>query len=240
MIPERRLPKWVKPVAGAAGAAVLAGGIAFGVVKSQEQPRPPATETPSATAASPTPEKTPPPTIKVETQPPATKTPEKEIACLVLPKEFCSLAERVKVTTGETTVEYIALNLPPDTPVSARVNGFLDKTPESGQPFSGFRAVVRDDVGGTTFRGNLRFDNLFSKEVKAGEVIGYITTGTKTLGYDLLITITKRTPDGPVVDEAKLKELFPAAYEKPIKSIDAGKAQTIPSISHASASPSSK
>jgi hypothetical protein len=126
--------------------------------------------------------------------------------CLVLEEKFCYSGEIVK----EGTTTYIGFNLPIGTAVYSRTNGTLDKTKEDGAPFSGYFAGVRDAVGGTgtMYRGNLQFDNLFSKEIKAGELIGYITEGNKSLGYDLLITITKRTPAGPIVDETGLMDLF--------------------------------
>jgi hypothetical protein len=208
---------------------------------------------PDTPTSTPAPTETLPPTlVSTETATPApkesptpepTKTPEREVACFVLPEKDCRQAERVLITRRTSEVLYIGIKeLAPGTPVMARTNGTLDKAPE-GAPFSGYFAGVRDAVGGTgtMYRGNLSFDNLFSKDVKQGEVIGTIGKGDiKSFGYELLITITRRTPEGPVVDEAALKELFPKAYEKPVVSFDGGQANPVPIISHSPTPPSPK
>jgi len=218
-----------------AGSALVAsvGGYA---VTHQGQPQPVGTETPSAAAASPTPKETPTPTVTVTKSAEPTKSPEvAKVPCLVVEQKYCDQAERVMVPTNGVYVEYIGLNdLPQNTPIFARKDGFLDKTRDG----AGFTAVVRDNIGGTTYKGDLRFDDLLSKDVKAGDIIGYIDN-KNTSGYKLLTTDTKRTPNGPVVDEDSLKEQFPAAFQKPIK-ILTGEAQNPVFISNSSTPPSQK
>jgi len=124
--------------------------------------------------------------------------------CKVLEEKYCASGK----TFQHDNVLYMAFNLPPTTPLFAPKDGLLDKTKDTA-PYTGFIAVVRDSSGGTIYRGNIQSDNLVSKNVKAGDIIGYIGSGEiNDFGYKLLITITKKSFSGPTVDENNLKALF--------------------------------
>lgn len=170
--------------------------------------------------------KAPAPTVAPEAKPDAkfAAPPEvkKEVPCLVVDQKFCNQAERVLIPLSDgAQVEYLGLkDLPPGTPVYSPVDGFLRFAREGGPQSIPTRFLVTMAVGGAAdIRASLRLKNDVQRDVAAGEPLGD-TTGEKTLGdYDLLMTITKRTPDGPAVDEDALRKLFPKAFEKPAKPI---------------------
>lgn len=156
-------------------------------------------------------------------KPEPTKEVKKEVPCQILPTEFCAQGERVMINIAGTQYEHLAFrlpNVPNGIPVYSPVDGFLTYGREGGPQSPPVRFAVRMAGGAADIRGNLRLENIVDgRNITAGTVIGY-TTGKKILGdHDLLFTITKKTPNGLVIDEDALRKLFPAAFEKPISPI---------------------
>ncbi len=149
--------------------------------------------------------------------PTATKEAVKDVPCQILPEEFCSRGERVVSVSNGKNYTYVGFHLPPGTPLFSLIDGLLLKAVEGGNPYSGFLAQVRDDTQshGYAFRGDIAFDNMLQRNVKAGDKIANIgNSGVTNLGgYNFIFTIN--TP-GPVTDEEMLETLFPAAYNRPI------------------------
>lgn len=141
--------------------------------------------------------------------------------CLITSPELCAQGERIQIVRSRTTETYITLN--PDKKISFFVpeDGvqLLDKVKESGDPFSGFTAILRKPApGGAYIIIGLEFDNMLQIEnPKNGALIGSSADKTINFGAKILVTITKRTPNGPVTDEEALRRLFPDAFEAPIK-----------------------
>lgn len=157
----------------------------------------------------------------VETQkPPEVKA--EPAPCLITSPELCAQAERIQIKRSRVTETYVTLNPVKKTPFWVAEDGrLLDKIEESGDPFSGLSATLYkpNPPGGAYIIIGLEFDDMLQvKDPKKGSLIGYSTEKeTTNFGAKVLVTITKRTPGGPVTDEEALKELFPAAYQKPIK-----------------------
>ncbi len=130
-------------------------------------------------------------------------------SCKILPEEFCSRGERVVSVSNGKNYTYVGFHLPPGTPLFSLIDGLLLKAVEGGNPYSGFLAQVRDDTQshGYAFRGDIAFDNMLQRNVKAGDKIANIgNSGVTNLGgYNFIFTIN--TP-GPVTDEEMMRTLF--------------------------------
>ena len=179
-----------------------------------ESPMPSAT--PMATQAAESPIPTAISTAKPP-EPTPTEVSKAPVNCEVLPQEFCSQGKRITMELQGEKHEYIAFNLPPGTPILARFDGLLDKIEESGDPFSGFSAVLTPDNYRSfdIARGDIHFDDMIQRQVRQGDVIGYVgDAGIKNFDYNVLYLISTASPDGPIIDEGKMKELFPEAFEK--------------------------
>ena len=96
------------------------------------------------------------------------------------------------------------------------------KARESGN-LSGFLGIVRGTPA-IAVRGDIVFDDMLQRSVAAGDPIAFIGgTGArigKDPSFNFALTMTRRTNDGPVVDEDALRQLFPAAFEVPFVSIE--------------------
>jgi len=140
-------------------------------------------------------------------------------SCLILEEKYCSQGERIeitkdRVTGGKLTQTYLAFNLDPGIPFFVPEDGIrlLDKVTESGDPFSGFSAILYkpNPPGGAYLIIGLDFNDMLQvKEPKKGMVIGESNSkGIKNYGATVLVTVTKRSPGGPVTDEDALQSLF--------------------------------
>ena len=170
-------------------------------------------------------------------EPTATEVVKKEAApCIITSPELCAQAERIHfIRSNGITETYLVFNpsqkAPFFTPEGIQL---LDKVEESGDPFSGFTAILRKPFpGGAYIIIGLEFDNMLQvTDPEKGSLIGYSnSTGIKNLGAKVLVTVTKRTPEGPVTDEDALKTLSPAAYEKPIAGTYSQNGPGIPNVS---------
>lgn len=180
------------------------------------------------------------PTVKPEPTAAATATVaarKEAVPCIITTPELCAQAERIQIVRKDIdgrTETYIAFNPDEKTASFAPEDGrLLDKGKLSGDPFSGFRATLYkpDPPGGAYVVIGLKSDNMIQVEnPKKGSLMGYSDEITN-FGAKVLVTITKRTPDGPVIDEEALKKLFPAAYEKPIKATYTPEGPGIPNVS---------
>ena len=213
-VPQNPLKKAGLFVGGGIAALAIACGGGNGTepkVQNGDTLIPPApTETqPPTTAPTEAPTVVPPPT--------ATEVVKAPVNCEVLPQEFCSQGEIITMELQGLKHVYIAFNLPPGTPILARFDGLLDKSEESGTPFSGFSAILTSDNyrSGDVVKGDLHFDDMIQRQVRQGDMIGYVgDAGIKNFGYNVLYLISTASPDGPIVDEGRMKELFPEAFEK--------------------------
>ncbi|MBI4092119.1 MAG: hypothetical protein HY427_02860 [Candidatus Levybacteria bacterium] len=162
-------------------------------------------------------------TPTLEPTPTATEVVKAPVNCEVLPQEFCSQGEIITMELQGVKHVYAAFNLPSGTPIFARFDGLLDKSEETGNPFSGLSAILTSDnySSGDVIKGNLRFDDMIQRQVRQGDIIGYVgDSGINNFGYNVLYGIATASPDGPIVDEAKMRELFPEAFEKEDRKIE--------------------
>ena len=220
--------------------ATMRAALVFGILLVQACSSPfsdqiPATSSPSKTASSASPVSISAPVAG------ATSDNGLGAACVVVTVEKCSLGQRVTITTtvngSQVTTDYVGFDLPLGTAVFATTDGLLDKADDGG-PFVGFIGVIRAPCGGWTLRGALDFGDLLSKQVRTGDLVGHVRDGVRPmLGFNLLVTATRRTISGPIVDEQQLRMRFPSAYQKPALTIDAGTQQPIVFISNSSAPP---
>ncbi len=145
---------------------------------------------------------------------------KKEQPCNILPSEYCSQGQLVALDIKDKPYTYVGFNFPAtdkndqkvSVPVFAPVSGHLLLGTEGGQPFVGSFARIRTDTEAFAFDGNIdtsKFGNIVDvPHVDAGTVIGYTgTTDKKSLGYDLLFTISHASPTGPETSIDKLKGL---------------------------------
>ncbi len=237
-------------VVAAGGAGLLLLETACGAPRVPESTPIPATPTlpadltpqvfgPDVNKGAPIPPNTPTPEAK------KTSTPE-TVPCVITSPDVCAQAERIQIVRKDIDgrIEtYITLNPPNKTPFLVPEDGqLLDKIEESGDPFSGFSALLRkpNPPGGGYIIIGLAFDNMLQVEnPKQGSLIGYSTDEITNYGAKVLVTITKRTPNGPDIDEEALKALFPGAYKKPIRLTysPAGPGKPNVSISYSSVAP---
>jgi len=154
----------------------------------------------------------------------ATSTPEaeQEVTCQILPVEYCAQGERVSYEKGEKSYTFIGFNLDAGVPLIAAADGDLIISIQGGEPFSGSGVGIRTKSGAVyDIRGNIdtsKFGGLTQIPIETGDVIGYTKeSADKSLGYDIVFTITVAGASGPEVDEEALKKLLPTAFEKPSK-----------------------
>jgi hypothetical protein len=229
MTPEKKgIPTFVK---GAIAAGVLAagiGGAAIGLNRGEQ--RPDVTPTPSAAAASPTPEVKPTanPTATATRPPEATptKTPEvKQGGCFILEDALCSQGELISYKSSQGETLYIAWrDLPQNSPIRSLIDGqrttaqINQPSPTQGQLLS---VYPPDRSANYNFIGDIVIPT--DASIQTGKVIATVgNAGMKSFGeYELLFTITKTDPSTrrPVVDVEHLKRLFPNAFEKQPKDV---------------------
>ena len=212
MTPEIRK----RVIGGILAASAVAGAVGgYAVTRGQDQSRPVGTDRPSAAAASPTPKETATPTVKPTETTKPTEIPA--VDCKIFPEQSCSQMKRTMLDINGVKVEYLVGNLPAGTPITAPIDGHLFKAQESGN-LAGFVVQIVGDSGGAAVRGDIRLDNMIQKDVKAGDIVGYVgNTGVKIgkdSNFNIATTLIKITNAGSVVDEDALKKLFPKAFEK--------------------------
>ncbi len=134
-------------------------------------------------------------------------TAKKPGSCLILEEKFCSQVKREKIMINNSERTYIIFQNTSDkkVPVFAAEDGeSLDKVPESGTPFTGFKVRVTVADGAYIISGDLEVDKTGqTKDPKKGMPITYVTPGG--IAH---ITKTLVTPNGLVTDEIVLKNLF--------------------------------
>jgi len=182
------------------------------------------TQAPIIPSASATLEISPTSTASTEVVMPSS-TPEVEqvVDCRIVPEKFCKEASVINVEFQGKKYTFIGLNVPPGTPIYAPITGELAKIKESGEPFSGFSALVSDEdkTIGFNIRGDIKFENMIYEGVEEGQQIATVgDDGIKNLGeYNLVFTVNRTTPNGPETDENWLEENLPDAFQKPAVSV---------------------
>ena len=217
-----------KVAAGVAlGAAALGVG---GVIAATHQSAPA-----EVTNVSPTPGetilKTPAGTVKVSVPPSATptstaeapKTPEAQ-PCQILSPELCSQAQLIHFkNSSNQTFNLIGADLPTGTPIFSPIDGQISAPTEIKQPspYKGILGKISGQPNQPSFflRGDIKFSNMNSKNVKKGEIIGYIqNTGIKEFDkYELVVEIDgiDQATGQPGIDNKTTQELFSDAFKKP-------------------------
>ncbi len=197
------------------------------------------TEIPPTATASPTPEPPKPTPTEAPLTPTAepTKTPptpeaKKDVPCTIVPEKYCSQGELIytKNYLGQPEI-YVGFHIPANEPIFAGKDGQALKA-KIGQPsaLQGLLVTIIDpnlgDPNATAYTvvGDLRLDSMSTVNVKKEDIIGYTQdTGIKNFGdYNLIVTIRRLDPSvgHAVPAEDLLRELFPEAFAKAVKTVD--------------------
>ncbi len=227
-------------LAAAAGLAAITAGVALRLGSdkgpSTSHPENPAATVPAAIIPTEGPKlSTPIPT--------ETKTPEaKQIQpCTVFPTEFCSKAELLERKASDgSSIKLIGINLPSGTPIFSPVDSQVLKSelPASGvykgkQALMGGAVVSDSSFPSVSFRGDLKFDSTSTQNAKKGDVIGYAgDAGINNFGYNVVILIGAASENAQNVEKF-LKPMFPQAFEKPAKQVNADVSQPQQTSSYA-------
>lgn len=228
-MPTPEKPWYRKPavIGTVVGTVALGGAIAVGAATRGEpgQTQVPATETPSAAAATPKPTDviaTPSGTFKVEVTPTPSPEVKKDVPCQILSPELCATGEYGTLKTSDGESQFIGFKVPPGTPILSPIDGrqTIIKINQPN-PVQGFQLSIfpEDRSLSYIFIGDIKAQDSFSKTNTESGRIG--TDGIKNFeeGYNLIFTINRFDPNTKrsLVDLDTLKKLFPDAMNKPPK-----------------------
>lgn len=155
------------------------------------------------------------PYLSSKTQPAkTTKLTVKPGSCLVLEEKYCSQAEVIDWTgpTGQKG-KMIGFHLPPEVPLFMPIDGQVAKAKLPDGVINGFEAIVFNPSDKTLryiFDGDLQFDNMFSLNMKKGDVFGHTgKTGIENAGSsNVLFYILRGTRKETVNAEDEMKIMF--------------------------------
>ena len=154
--------------------------------------------------------------------PTATSTPEvkQEVPCVIVPQEYCSQAELLTVKGYEKDGYIIGINVPPDTQISAPIDGLVLKSDiEAGRPYKGQQVLIKDQATGKAFTiiGDMPFNgDMASSNVVKGKPVVKVGNGNlNNFGYKVIIIVN----GSPEEINTAFKLLFPRAFEKPPKEV---------------------